>query len=111
MITLVFISLAVVIGAAIWFWLQGKRCVTCSAFHIDEDEIYRCEQCYRPICKDNVFVRELNSFVQQGYFSRAQGTVFTGRISINNRVYCGDLIHQITNEGETWYCLCSEHSQ
>lgn len=103
-----FILVFVIIGFVVWAWLQSKRCVSCGAYHLGEDEIYRCEKCHRPVCKDKVGIRETNSSFQRGLLT---STYSSGSNERSQGNVCSILVHELANQGETCYYPCKEHSR
>ena len=83
------------LGLAMWWKIENLRCVTCGALHFFESEVYHCDDCGKPFCRDRVAYGEKTVMSVQGRFSSAYGSS-SSSISFSGNV-CGFVYKVFSN--------------
>ena len=91
----------------IWLQVQRLRCVTCGRIHFLDSEVYICDKCGKPFCRDKVSYGEQVSSTVHGMFSSVSSSAST-RISFQDK--CGSVLAIISNTQPKHYVYhCKRH--
>ncbi|HRQ33332.1 MAG TPA: hypothetical protein PLM89_09550 [Anaerolineales bacterium] len=93
---LIVVAILAVAGFVVWSHVNSLQCVICGRTHFTESEVYRCDECGKPFCRDNAAFEERNSVLSQGRFSSASAQSST-RISFGGGG-CG-IVYQVISNG------------
>lgn len=105
----IFIIAIVLIFGIARHWSRQFRCAACGKTHWSENEVYRCEQCHTPFCKDQINVVEDNTQIIRGRVTSISAHIESMVMAVDDP--CGLAIISLSSMDKSVKYYCKHHSR